>query len=209
MRIWMGLGTIAAVALASPVMAVVVPDGTVSSVGLFNPTVDLTTDPNSYSIANGTTFEISGRGGFAGVAGTTGKLNGTLLFSSTVGSTLAVSSLDDFFVFADGPPGPTVGTYNFTPTSVLTQALNNAPDSSSGTLFLLGTVLDQSKGYTATAASLTIQFNSTGGSDYSSALTLAVPPEVPEPASWAMMLAGFGAIGFVTRRQRRVSITYA
>jgi hypothetical protein len=31
-----------------------------------------------------------------------------------------------------------------------------------------------------------------------------LPPAVPEPESWALMLAGFGAIGVAVRRQRRV-----
>ncbi|MBS0502769.1 MAG: PEP-CTERM sorting domain-containing protein [Proteobacteria bacterium] len=32
---------------------------------------------------------------------------------------------------------------------------------------------------------------------------------VPEPASWAMMLGGFGLLGAVTRRRQRVTVTYA
>ena len=32
------------------------------------------------------------------------------------------------------------------------------------------------------------------------------PPVVPEPATWAMMLMGFGAVGFTLRRRRRTSI---
>ena len=32
------------------------------------------------------------------------------------------------------------------------------------------------------------------------------PPVVPEPATWAMMLLGFGAVGFTIRRRRRTSI---
>ncbi len=32
---------------------------------------------------------------------------------------------------------------------------------------------------------------------------------VPEPATWLMMLVGFGAIGMVVRRKRRVSVSYA
>ena len=31
---------------------------------------------------------------------------------------------------------------------------------------------------------------------------LSAPPSVPEPATWAMMLMGFGAVGFVARRRR-------
>ena len=32
---------------------------------------------------------------------------------------------------------------------------------------------------------------------------------IPEPATWGMMLLGFGAIGSVVRRKRRVSVRYA
>ena len=40
--------------------------------------------------------------------------------------------------------------------------------------------------------------------------TLQVPAAVPEPATWAMMLGGFGMIGATARyRRRSVSITYA
>ncbi len=37
------------------------------------------------------------------------------------------------------------------------------------------------------------------------------PPAVPEPASWALMLTGFGLVGFVlrSRRQQNVRVTYA
>ncbi|WP_404712425.1 PEPxxWA-CTERM sorting domain-containing protein [Sphingomonas sp. MMS24-J13] len=31
---------------------------------------------------------------------------------------------------------------------------------------------------------------------------------VPEPASWAMMIAGFGAVGTVLRRQRKMELTF-
>lgn len=34
------------------------------------------------------------------------------------------------------------------------------------------------------------------------------PPSVPEPASWAMMLVGFGALGGVLRRNRRVAVNF-
>jgi hypothetical protein len=40
---------------------------------------------------------------------------------------------------------------------------------------------------------------------------LAVAPSVPEPATWAMMLLGFGAMGMAFRRRQRVStkLSYA
>ena len=33
----------------------------------------------------------------------------------------------------------------------------------------------------------------------------AVAPAVPEPATWALMIAGFGAVGYAMRRRTRVS----
>lgn len=35
------------------------------------------------------------------------------------------------------------------------------------------------------------------------------PGAVPEPATWAMMLVGFGAMGGVTRRKRRQAVRYS
>jgi hypothetical protein len=35
------------------------------------------------------------------------------------------------------------------------------------------------------------------------------PAQVPEPATWAMLLAGFGVIGASVRRRKRASVTYA
>ena len=37
-------------------------------------------------------------------------------------------------------------------------------------------------------------------------ITTPPPPGVPEPATWAMMLAGFGATGFALRRSRRKAL---
>jgi hypothetical protein len=36
--------------------------------------------------------------------------------------------------------------------------------------------------------------------------SVIVPPPVPEPGTWAMMLLGFGGIGMAMRRRRRSSI---
>jgi hypothetical protein len=35
------------------------------------------------------------------------------------------------------------------------------------------------------------------------------PPPIPEAATWMMMLAGFGAIGYATRRRRRMTVSFA
>lgn len=42
-------------------------------------------------------------------------------------------------------------------------------------------------------------------------LDLAAAPAVPEPATWTMLMAGFGAVGFAMRRRQKVTgrITYS
>lgn len=40
-------------------------------------------------------------------------------------------------------------------------------------------------------------------------IAIAVPGAVPEPASWGLMLIGFGAMGASLRSRRRTTITYA
>lgn len=53
--------------------------------------------------------------------------------------------------------------------------------------------------------------NGTGGSRWGTwiAKIYAGSAGVPEPASWALMLAGFGLIGSALRRQRRVTVSFA
>jgi hypothetical protein len=38
---------------------------------------------------------------------------------------------------------------------------------------------------------------------------LTVDAGVPEPAAWAMMLAGFGLVGAAMRRREKVAVTFA
>lgn len=199
----MVLTGVVAMAASSSAFAATVVNGTVSSVATFNPTVSLSSTKSTYRANNGNTIQISGTGGFAGIDGTTGKLNGTLSFSQVVGTTVA-ETVSNFFTFSDAKGG----NYNFSVDSVTTNAFVNTAASKSGTLFLLGNVLNSSLGLTSTPASLTVQFNKTGNSAYSSALSLSVPPiagGVPEPATWAMMVIGVGAIGGAMRRRQKVT----
>jgi hypothetical protein len=60
---------------------------------------------------------------------------------------------------------------------------------------------------TVTLTNATVRYQSTGLDGQGSAIgTPTNPPVVPEPATWAMMLLGFGAVGFTIRRRRRTSI---
>ena len=49
----------------------------------------------------------------------------------------------------------------------------------------------------------------TGGSRWSTWIANIRAGAVPEPATWAMMIAGFGMVGFAMRRSRKVSVSFA
>lgn len=50
---------------------------------------------------------------------------------------------------------------------------------------------------------LTVNGQNSGDSSFAGTLVFAAVPAVPEPATWGMMLLGFGAIGASLRRRRR------
>ena len=60
---------------------------------------------------------------------------------------------------------------------------------------------------------LTVNGTTGGNASYAGTLSFAAVPAVPEPATWAMMLFGFGAIGVGLRRRtaagRRFNFNFA
>jgi hypothetical protein len=195
------LAAIAVVGIAGSAQAVTIPAGTASFVYLFNPTVTTGATSGSYS-ATGNIFTTSATGGYTGAAGV-GSTTGSFSFSNTVGDTIA-TSLPLFFTF---------GNYTFSASSISTVGYSS-PGTGADTaisLYLLGTTI--ANGFAATNSSVTLQLNSTGGSAFSAAATLANPPSsaVPEPASWAMMLGGFGMMGAAVRssRRKKVAVTFS
>lgn len=68
---------------------------------------------------------------------------------------------------------------------------------------------DNALNFTATGPSAKIMFSSVnagGNQSYGNLITGVSVGGVPEPASWAMMIAGFGMIGFAVRRRNRLAI---
>ena len=64
--------------------------------------------------------------------------------------------------------------------------------------------------FSATGSSTTLAFASATGTPFGPALdNVSVSTAVPEPASWALMLVGFGGLGAVMRRQRRTAAVAA
>lgn len=204
-RIVAGSLAAAAIFAVAPAQATAIPDGNAALVSLKTATVTFGT-PNSFTI-NAKAAVAGASGGFAGADSddSIGKFLGTLNFAGTVGTTLD-ETIADFLTFDDGAGGK----FAFTVDHVTTTAIA----SSAFTLYLLGTTLDTTLGYDPTATSMTLQFNSTGGSGYAVSASLAVPPvpqsPVPEPATWALSLLGFGAMGAALRRRPHVtSVSFA
>ena len=93
-----------------------------------------------------------------------------------------------------------LGTSNIDFTSVL---LNGAAFTLTPTgTFEFGTLANA---FLTTGANnvLTVQGRNNGDGAFSGTLVFAAASAVPEPSTWAMMLIGFGAVGFSVRRKRR------
>lgn len=205
----MAAAAFAATAMAAaPALAAPVGNGTASVADLYNPTVTVGALTSTYSANKGTTFTISGTGEFADLSGLGGSMTGALTFSDVASTTLP-ETVSNFFTFNDGKGG----NYAFSVASVTTQSFIPTGQNTGGQLYLLGTTSDSNLGETATPTSLTLTFNSTGGSKYSSSATLAIPPSIvsgaPEPGIWALMIAGIGFMGAALRFGRRRDLSLA
>ena len=55
----------------------------------------------------------------------------------------------------------------------------------------------------ASQYNLTINGNNSGAGSLGGSITISQAAAVPEPATWAMMLIGFGAVGFAMRRRQK------
>lgn len=192
----------AAIFAAAPATAATpITTGTVSSALLFSPTVTLGDTSTFGASANGQSLQITATGGFAGAQMQPGWLKGVIAFSRTVGTSID-QTLTDLFVFADAVESR--NTFNFSAYRVRTTAFSDIPGvSTAGSLVLSGFTRNVGRHLADTASELTISFNSTGGSSYSSSASLATVSAVPEPATWAMMLIGMSLVAGAIRYRRR------
>lgn len=63
--------------------------------------------------------------------------------------------------------------------------------------------------FTATGTSTTLTFAGASGTAFGAALDNVSVAAVPEAATWAMMITGFGLIGFSARRRRNLRVSFA
>ena len=197
-----------------------IPEGSATLAILGNPVVTLgkiTDHAHADQVqfnAHTTTVTTSGLDSLAPAQNGSGAITGAFAFSQTVGATLTpAAALSDFLVFSDGKGGQ----FHFTLDSVTTTtfSLNEVKNGSDAISVVLDGLLSDMLGttdrFTPTDATLTLSFNRTfdkfgKASAWSPTASLAVASDVaavPEPASWAMMVAGFGALGATMRSSRR------
>ncbi|HLZ82085.1 MAG TPA: PEPxxWA-CTERM sorting domain-containing protein [Caulobacteraceae bacterium] len=176
-----GPATGAIAVLASPVVTL----GATSGTGVFNSLVAIFGTTGSLTSASGS-----------------GSVLGTLDFSNTVG-TVVPDVVSGFMSFAD----TSGGSFLFDVASVKTLSYASTVNSTSISLYLLGAASDAKLGLTSAPASETLTFNRTGASEFSASATIAAPPSltsgVPEPATWTMLLMGFGWAGAAVRLRAR------
>ena len=147
-------------------------------------------DPNTYSVQTTGTGATSAFGGFLGI-----PLEPSLFFTRS-NVTIDANLFPSFAAFPD---------------------LSAIPDSLTGGDLALrtGTEGNFFFGFARLNGDGTLNF--AFESEPNTAITagtaisgpLAIAPSVPEPATWAMMLLGFGGIGMALRRRKRLSTTPA
>ena len=163
--------------------------------------------------------------GWTVTTGNVNVVNGTFNGTTTPGANLAYEGNQYLDLVGQGGTGGISQALTLTPGDIynLTFAYSNngfSPNEStsasasfmidglSGTLFhstATSTNLDWqifSGNFVATGADTLSFTNLTGGPNEGILLDAVSVAAVPEPATWAMMLLGFGAIGFAMRRRR-------
>jgi hypothetical protein len=171
-----------------------------STLGCFGsgctPGTPATNTYNGLTFGSGSFDQNTSAGGFAGIG--SGNTD-TLGFVSQNGSLFnytgtAFSLLVNF----TAPSGVSAGS-NFQ--ALLTGDVSGA---NNGGVHFVFTNPTQSFTYPGGAFTLTVDNFTVSGTDINTPITGFIQAAaVPEPATWALMLVGFGGIGFAMRRRRR------
>lgn len=167
------------------------------------------------SLAAGQSYTVTA----SGIVALCGSCNGGGALSFNPDGTVATPAQPPYAAFNGGPkdydPSQSTSTYGFYGAGVFFGALYGsytATPTSASDLFLIG------YGTTIAAGSARTLYGVINDSNYSdnpaSAFTAtlalnATPAGVPEPATWAMMIVGFGAIGGSLRRRVRAAVRFA
>lgn len=149
--------------------------------------VNFSAGTGSYSMQD--TFLSAGTGDFSGISGL-GKIDGAFSFSTSVGGVVNPQT----------SPSLMFGSYTFTPSWAETTSYTSTGSGSSlsqaFSVYFRGEIPGNSN-----AASYTLSCNSTGGSAFTCAGTLATPAaSLPEPATMAILGAGLAGVGLIRRR---------
>lgn len=148
----------------------------------------------------------SGGGTFTGAL-SSGELE-FFTFFATVGDALTIRTNSVSGQFDTGlsllfdPTGPTLASDAISSLNLLAED----DDSGGGFLSLINFTATQTGNFAFAVGGFS---GSSGNFNVSLAGNTGVAAAVPEPGTWAMMLIGFGAIGFGMRRRRPAMITRA
>ncbi len=167
--------------VASPYTNQFVLTGAANGLSVFNLSADAIKNSNSFTInlAPGTKALIN-------VTGAAASLSGGLVINGG-------SASDVLWNFYDA------GTLSFSGIDMLGSVLAPNADYLGGWGQLHGTLMVKSFSDARGSTELHNDGLYNGG-------LLTVPPAVPEPASWAMMIAGFGLVGATLRRRRSAPV---
>jgi fibro-slime domain-containing protein len=139
----------------------------------------------STPVSDNTFFVPNGNGAGNGNAFLTAIFSGVITLAGPQTVTFSFGGDDDMFLFVDGQSvGQLGGVHGFTTATPTTSVL------SAGNHTFTAFYADRAQTQAATYFNIVTE-------------GITVTPSVPEPATWAMMLLGFGGIGLAIRRRRK------